>query len=179
VLERDLHVAEWIRLTEERLPQVVSVSPGGGRGHEGGVRAAARELGVNREDARRAAKVASLPEEAKDTAREVGLDNNRAALLAAGRTADPAAELRRLRAEKDAAEAAKRDRNADRTVRRDAAEAAGRRAAKREPATDPQRSYDPPVSLAPLTVEQALSGLFKVPAPAEPKRRPEKAGRKA
>jgi hypothetical protein len=121
-LERDQHVAEWIRLTEEKNTVATCDSIPRGRGQpESGVRAAARELGVAKDDAHRAVKVASLPEEAKDAAREVGLDNNRSALLAAGRTADPAAELRRLRAEKDAAEAAKRDRGADRTVRRDMA----------------------------------------------------------
>jgi len=103
VLERDEHVAEWIRLTEEKevLAQVAPKLRGGRP--EGGIRAAARELGVAKDDAHRATQVASLPEEAKDAAREVGLDNNRSALLAAGKTADPAAELRRLRAEKDAA----------------------------------------------------------------------------
>ena len=101
MLERDQHVAEWIRLTDEKVVLAqVAPKPRGGR-PEGGIRAAARELGVDRDDARRAAKVASLPEEAKDAAREVGLDNNRSALLAAGKAADPAAELRRLRAEKE------------------------------------------------------------------------------
>jgi len=47
------------------------------------VRAASRELGVDRDDARRALKVASLTEEAKEAAREVGLDDNRTALLKA------------------------------------------------------------------------------------------------
>lgn len=92
-LERDQHVAEWIKLTEEsdrKVTQPVSVSNKGGRGKESGVRKAAKELGVNREDARRAVKVASLTEEAKEVAREVGLDDNRSALLAAA--AKPAEE---------------------------------------------------------------------------------------
>lgn len=41
-----------------------------GKFKEGGVRAASRELGIDRDDARRATKVASLPEEAKQAARE-------------------------------------------------------------------------------------------------------------
>lgn len=71
-LERDEHVAEWIRLAEKQdevLTQHVS-KPKGGR-PEGGVRAASRELGINREDARRAAKVAALSDEAKAVAKEL------------------------------------------------------------------------------------------------------------
>ena len=95
-LERSEHVAEWIRLTEEsdKVRQVDAVSTQvvakipehRKRGRpEGGVKAAAREIGVNREDARRAVKVASLSDEAKEVAREVGLDDNRSALLEAAR----------------------------------------------------------------------------------------------
>jgi hypothetical protein len=117
VLERDLHVAEWVQLVSDKTSE--TSSPKNGR--PGASAAASRELGVSERDVQRAVKVATLPEVAQDTAREVGLDNNRSALLAAGKAADPAAELRRLRAEKDAAEAAKHDRNADRIVRRDMA----------------------------------------------------------
>ncbi|MBI0435428.1 hypothetical protein D9598_16525 [Roseomonas sp. KE0001] len=71
VLERSEHVAEWIRLTEEKvkLAQVAPVSERGrveGRGNEGGIRSAARELGVDRDAARRAAKVAGLSDRAKE-----------------------------------------------------------------------------------------------------------------
>jgi hypothetical protein len=63
-LERDRHVAEWIRLTEES--DRISAQPEpkkNGRGRpESGVRRAAREIGVEKEDARRAVKVASLIE---------------------------------------------------------------------------------------------------------------------
>lgn len=65
--ERTLQLGEWVRLKErqaaEKLPHGVAVS--GGRGNEGGVRDAARELGVNRETARRAAKAYDLPEPVK------------------------------------------------------------------------------------------------------------------
>jgi ParB family chromosome partitioning protein len=69
-LERAEHISQWIKLRGERgagascdqaddkLDQVVPVSElipaRGGRGREGGVRAAARELGVSRTDALRA-----------------------------------------------------------------------------------------------------------------------------
>lgn len=65
VLERDQHVAEWIRLTEEKdLSQVGTKSGAVGR-PEGGIRAAARELGIAKNDAHRAVKVASLSDAAK------------------------------------------------------------------------------------------------------------------
>lgn len=55
----------------------------GGRGNEGGIRKAARELDMKRDAVRRAVKVAALSPEAKAAAREVGLDDNRAAMLKA------------------------------------------------------------------------------------------------
>lgn len=67
-------------LTEQRVSARSAPKPQGGR-PEGGVRAASRELGLARDDARRATKVASLSEQAKATARETGLDDNRTALV--------------------------------------------------------------------------------------------------
>lgn len=87
-LERDEQIAEWVRLTDE-----ISAQPAQklGRGRpEGGVSAASRDLGIDRDDARRAVQVASLSDEAKDAAREHGLDDNRSALLQAARETDPA-----------------------------------------------------------------------------------------
>jgi hypothetical protein len=55
-------------------------NPQGGR-PEGGTRAAARELGVNREEARRAVRIASIAPQAREAAREAGLDDNQSALL--------------------------------------------------------------------------------------------------
>jgi len=82
VLERDQHVAEWVKLA-----WVVSVQseqkPKRGR-PEGGVRAAARELGVGERDAQRAAQIDRLTPEAKDAAHTTGLDDNRTALLREG-----------------------------------------------------------------------------------------------
>lgn len=88
VLQRDEHVAEWIRLTEEsetmKPVQLAPVSKGG-RGNKGGISAAARELNIEATDAKRAVKVASLSDEAKEVAREVHLDDNRSALLEAAK----------------------------------------------------------------------------------------------
>lgn len=83
-LERDEHIAKWVELVgakQEVLSQVGS-KPAGGR-PEGGVRAAARELGLSQSDANRAVKIGKLSPEAKQAARDVHLDNNRSALLEA------------------------------------------------------------------------------------------------
>lgn len=77
-LERDENVAEWLRLCEEGLSQVAK-NPAGGR--PGAISAAARELGIDKDDAHRAMKVDSIIPEAKEAAREAGLDDNRSALL--------------------------------------------------------------------------------------------------
>ena len=93
-LERDEQVAEWVRLTEGVSAQVAA-KPQGGR-PEGGVRAAARELGVDEDDARRAVKVDSLSPEAKQAARDAGLDGNRSALLAAAKETTPEKQVEAL-----------------------------------------------------------------------------------
>jgi len=51
VLQRSEHVAEWVRLTEEKLAQHAPVSSKGGRGQTGGINAAVRELGIDRTEA--------------------------------------------------------------------------------------------------------------------------------
>jgi ParB-like chromosome segregation protein Spo0J len=92
-LQHDEQVAEWIRLTNEKeVSAQVAPKPKGGR-PAGGVRAAARDLGVDRDAANRAIKVASLSDEAKVAAREHGLDDNRTALLEAARETEPAAQV--------------------------------------------------------------------------------------
>jgi hypothetical protein len=95
-LERAEHISLWIRLREQtaesrpcdqadnKLAQVGPVSElnkaapaapvlaPGGRGHEGGVRAAARELGISRTDARRAVhRVHLIAREVREAPREM------------------------------------------------------------------------------------------------------------
>lgn len=90
-LQRDEQLARWIELTEKTAVSAQTAPKLSARGRssegrpEGGINAASRELGVERTDAQRAIKVASLSEEAKDAARETGLDNNRTALLEAAK----------------------------------------------------------------------------------------------
>jgi ParB/RepB/Spo0J family partition protein len=94
-LQHDEQLAMWIKLTENKLAQSAPVISGG-RGHTGGARAASRDLGIDRDAASRAIKVASLSDEAKDAAREHGLDDNRSAMLEAARETEPAAQVAKL-----------------------------------------------------------------------------------
>ena len=57
---------------EDKVAQVGPVSLGG-RGNKSGVREAARQLGLSRQDVERAIKVASITPEAQQAAHEVGL----------------------------------------------------------------------------------------------------------
>lgn len=104
-LERDEHVSEWIKLSDKKAAELVSLQVATklstrGRDNEGrpesGVRAASRELGIESTDAHRAVKVASLSEEAKVAAKEAGLDDNRSALLEAAKVA-PQKQAEKLR----------------------------------------------------------------------------------
>jgi hypothetical protein len=95
-LQRDEMMADWVRLTEAKaISAQVAPKPKGGR-REGGVRAAARKLGVGRDDVRRAVKVARLSPAAKRAAREAGLDDNRSALLAAAEEATSKAQVTKV-----------------------------------------------------------------------------------
>jgi ParB-like nuclease domain len=93
-LQRDEQVALWIALTDGVSAQPAQ-KPKGGR-PEGGLSAAARELGVDRDDARRAVKVASLSDAAKAAAVKHGLDDNRSALLAAARSTAPEDQVAKI-----------------------------------------------------------------------------------
>ena len=101
VLERDEQIAEWVRISD-KVSQL-GTPIGGAQPAEKGIRKAARELGIAKNDASRAAKVAGLTQEAKDAAREVGLDDNRSALLRASlqapeRQADAVREIAEAKA---------------------------------------------------------------------------------
>ena len=96
-LERNTQTDRWIELT--KLPQPGAVSKGG-RGNEGGVRAAIRELGISKGAADRAQKIGKLSPEAKAAAVEVGIDDNQRALLRAASSAEPVKEIRKIADEK-------------------------------------------------------------------------------
>lgn len=86
-LERSEQIAEWVRLCDEqRKPaQVAPVS--GGRGNESGINAASRELGIERTEAQRSIKIASITPEAKRAAEQSGIDDNQSKLLEIAREA--------------------------------------------------------------------------------------------
>ena len=61
VTQRAEQIAEWIRLTEVKAkPSQVATVSMGGRGKEGGVNAAARELGITKDKAHRAVKIDAI-----------------------------------------------------------------------------------------------------------------------
>ena len=96
--QRAQQIAEFVELSKQKrdADQLVQVAPieskrADGRGHrpESGDKLAARELGIPRDEIRRAQAIGSLPEETIEAARDLGLDDNQAALLAAVRAEEP------------------------------------------------------------------------------------------
>ncbi|MEJ0094256.1 MAG: hypothetical protein WDN46_12715 [Methylocella sp.] len=86
----------------DKIGQVAQFSKvGAGRGNEGGISAAAREIGVERTEVRRAEKVASISDDAKEAAREAGLDDNQSVLLKVARV-EPARQASVFRRRDDA-----------------------------------------------------------------------------
>ena len=77
-------------------PRQLDAVSAGGRGKKGGIREAARQLGLSEADIRRAIKVASLSPEAQQTAHELGLADNRSALLRAADETTPEDQIRVL-----------------------------------------------------------------------------------
>ena len=95
VQERADHIAEWVRLTEKKSGASCATKPGAGRSSEGGLRAAARELGIDRTEAQRAVKIASIPDDIRRAADEAGLNSQKARLEIA-KADDGAAKVREL-----------------------------------------------------------------------------------
>lgn len=85
-LERSEQIDRWRQLClQKKVAQ--DGPPGGDQPSEQGVRETSRELGLSRQDVERSKTVASLSDEAKEAAREAGLDDNRSALLEAAKAA--------------------------------------------------------------------------------------------
>jgi ParB-like chromosome segregation protein Spo0J len=88
VVQRAEQVAEYAELAEQkRDAEKVSAQIAQKAPHrpEGGESLTARDLGITRDEIRRAQAIASLPEATKDAARHLGYDDNQAALLAASK----------------------------------------------------------------------------------------------
>jgi ParB family transcriptional regulator, chromosome partitioning protein len=93
--QRADQVAEYARLaTEKRDVQSAQVAQKSQAGRpESGDSRVARDLGITRDEVRRAKTIAALPEETKQAAREIGLDDNQSALLKAARAPTPEAQI--------------------------------------------------------------------------------------
>lgn len=94
-LERDTQIGRWAELTAAKGAQIAPPS-GGHQPQEKGVKKVARDLGIERTDVQRAIKVASISDEAKQAARDVGLDDNRTALLQVAKEATPEAQVAKV-----------------------------------------------------------------------------------
>jgi ParB family chromosome partitioning protein len=66
--ERAEQIAEWTELVEQKAKVGQLVQPGGKQPTEKGISKAARELGLDRDQVRRARKIASITPEAKEAA---------------------------------------------------------------------------------------------------------------
>ena len=98
VLEVAEKSAEFDRLLQLKLEQVVQVAPPGGeQPHDKGIRKAAKRLGISREKMRRRRLVSGLSEEARAEAKDLGLHKNQAALLEAAKEGTPAAQTAKVR----------------------------------------------------------------------------------
>jgi len=99
VAQRSQQIAEYAELTKRKREADLQTGQlaqnesrrddGRGHRHEGGHSQAARDLGVTREEVRRAQTIAALPEATLAAAKDLGLDDNQAALLTAARAEDP------------------------------------------------------------------------------------------
>lgn len=80
-LERAAQIEEWVALCGAKHGVSAQLEPKPSGRPEGGIRAASRELGLDRNEVTRAIKIAGIAPEAKDAATAAGLDDNQAALL--------------------------------------------------------------------------------------------------
>jgi len=118
VQERADHIAEWVRLTTEKNKDVSAQVGQKANGRpEGGLSAAVREIGVTRQEAQRAEKIASIAPEAKAAAAaDPKLADNQAALLRVAAEPSPERQLARIRQEQEQAEAHKANRETNRVI---------------------------------------------------------------
>ena len=101
---RTLSGLRLIRSPGVDVSRQLDAKPKGGR-PRGGIREAARVLGLGESEVRRALKIAAMPKLAKQAAHDAGLDNNQSALLRAAGADDPVLEMWRIIAERSAPKA--------------------------------------------------------------------------
>lgn len=92
-LQRSEQINRWRELAKVRTLS----APSGQQPRESGNREAARELSISEKAVRNAKRVAGLADEAKAVAREVGLEDNRSALVEASKEPTPEAQVHYLR----------------------------------------------------------------------------------
>lgn len=85
VLQKSEQIDRWRFLTAEKVRKVSAPLMGGVQPKEKGFRKTASELGVDESAVRASEKISSLSDDAKEAARETGLDDNRSALLEAAK----------------------------------------------------------------------------------------------
>lgn len=96
VQERADHIAEWVRLTDEKNKGAICADIPRGRGQpQGGVNAAVRELGIERTEAQRAVKIAGISEEARTAAADAGV-TTQTGLLEIAKAATPEAQVAKV-----------------------------------------------------------------------------------
>ncbi len=101
VQERADHIAEWVRLTGEKAVGAscaTSLKDGrkaGPQHRPSGINAAVRELGIDRTEAQRSLKIASIPESARTAADAAGLVSQ-AARLEIAKAPDPLAKVEEI-----------------------------------------------------------------------------------
>jgi ParB-like chromosome segregation protein Spo0J len=106
-MERSEQIAEWVRLMDEKARQPAQVAQAvltdgrkaGPQHQPSGISAAARDLGIDRDKARRAVKIASITAEAKARAIEYGIDTQ-TALERIAKADDQLAEVERIEDER-------------------------------------------------------------------------------
>ena len=129
-LERAEQIAEWIKITDkvsvQSAPKPKS-GPKGGR-PEGGISAAARELGIEETDAKRAKKIASIDPTAKEASVAAGLANNRSALLKVSRETTADAQITKARGDRGS----EKELEAESEGEKENSQATGRSAAQRD-----------------------------------------------
>jgi hypothetical protein len=94
-------MARWVEIAARRpvdepaeKPRLAGGVSKGGRGKKGGIEQASRDLGIPATNIRKAVKIASLSPEAK----AAGRDAPQAALLAAAKETEPAAQVAAIEA---------------------------------------------------------------------------------
>lgn len=97
VQERAELIAEWITLTGERIDATCANSSK--PGPKGAIRAAGRELGVDRTEAQRAVKIASIAPAAREITKDTSIEDNQSALLRIAREPTPEKQVAAARQE--------------------------------------------------------------------------------